>query len=185
MSLYLRSILWDLDVPQMAATVLYEDNDGATAMANAGKPTPRSRHIDVKYYAIQEWVERDLVLLERIDTSDNTADILTKPLGRILFYRLKDYLMGFVPPRYSPKYQEVARVYLIDDTGSSIKQQTYSAKAATTVGPWQKVIHGMYLMPMASFRSDSSTICTSSDRGGVTDTYDSGLLRPGLTDVSS
>jgi hypothetical protein len=51
--------LWDLDVPQMAATHLYEDNDGATAMANAGKPTPRSRHIDVKYYAIQEWVEWD------------------------------------------------------------------------------------------------------------------------------
>ena len=41
MSLYMRSILWDLGVPQEAATILYEDNDGATAMANAGKPTPR------------------------------------------------------------------------------------------------------------------------------------------------
>jgi hypothetical protein len=40
MSLYLHSILWDLNVPQDAATILYEDNDGATAMANAGKPTP-------------------------------------------------------------------------------------------------------------------------------------------------
>jgi hypothetical protein len=38
MSLYLRSILWDLGLPQDAATILYEDNDGATAMANAGKP---------------------------------------------------------------------------------------------------------------------------------------------------
>jgi hypothetical protein len=36
-SLYVRSILWDMDVPQDAATILYEDNDGATAMANAGK----------------------------------------------------------------------------------------------------------------------------------------------------
>jgi hypothetical protein len=48
-SLYVRSILWDMGVPQDAATILYEDNDGATAMANAGKPTPRSRHIDIKY----------------------------------------------------------------------------------------------------------------------------------------
>jgi hypothetical protein len=54
-SLYVRSILWDMGVPQDAATILYEDNDGATAMANAGKPTPRSRHIDIKYYALQEW----------------------------------------------------------------------------------------------------------------------------------
>ena len=150
-------------------------------MANAGKPTPRSRHIDVKYYAIQEWVERDLVILERIDTADNTADILTKPLSRILFYRHKDFLMGFVPPRYSPKYSEVARKYLINDAGSSAKPNTYTATAATTVAPWDRVIHAMYLMPMASFRSDSSTPSTSSDRGGVTDTYDSGLLRPGLT----
>jgi hypothetical protein len=39
MSLYIRSIMWDLQIPQEAATILYEDNDGATAMANAGKPT--------------------------------------------------------------------------------------------------------------------------------------------------
>ncbi len=54
MSLYLRSIWWDLGIPQDAATILYEDNDGAMAMANAGRPTPRTRHIDIKFYAIQE-----------------------------------------------------------------------------------------------------------------------------------
>ena len=32
--------MWDLSIPQEAASILYEDNDGATAMANAGKPTP-------------------------------------------------------------------------------------------------------------------------------------------------
>jgi hypothetical protein len=169
-------------VPQHAATHLYEDNDGATAMANAGKPTPRSQHIDVKFYAIQEWVERDLVILQRIDTADNTADILTKPLSRILFYRHKDYLMGFVPPRYSPKYAEVARIYSVESMGSSNLPNTLVAKAATTIGPWQRVIHSMYLMPMASFRSASTT---SPERGGVTDTYDSGLLRPSLTYDSS
>ncbi|KAL7508205.1 hypothetical protein ACHAXN_005284 [Cyclotella atomus] len=85
MSLYLRSILWDLNVPQDSSTVLYEDNDGATAIANAGKPTPRSHHIDIKYNAIQEWVERNLVVLQRIDTTLNMADSLTitKPVGRI------------------------------------------------------------------------------------------------------
>jgi hypothetical protein len=87
MCLYIRSILWDLGIPQEAATILYEDNDGATAMANAGKPTSRTRHVDIKFYAIQEWVERDLVVLKRIDTKINMADHFTKPLPRILFYR--------------------------------------------------------------------------------------------------
>jgi hypothetical protein len=38
MSLYICSILWDLDVPQEAATIAYKDNDGCTAMGNAQKP---------------------------------------------------------------------------------------------------------------------------------------------------
>ena len=37
--LYTRSIMWDLGIPQMAATIAYEDNDAATAMANARRPT--------------------------------------------------------------------------------------------------------------------------------------------------
>ena len=40
--LYIRSILWDLDIPQEAATVLYEDNNGCTAMGNTQKPTLRT-----------------------------------------------------------------------------------------------------------------------------------------------
>ena len=48
MLLYMRSILWDLDVPQEASSWLYEDNDACTAMANAQKPTSRTHHIDRK-----------------------------------------------------------------------------------------------------------------------------------------
>jgi hypothetical protein len=80
-------------------------------MANAGKPTPRSRHIDVKYYAIQEWVEKDLIILERIDTSLNMADHFTKPLGSILFYRHLDYIMGFVPPQFPTQTLQIPKRY--------------------------------------------------------------------------
>jgi hypothetical protein len=40
MVLFVRNVLWDLGVPQEAATLLYKDNDGCTAMGNAQKPTP-------------------------------------------------------------------------------------------------------------------------------------------------
>ncbi len=52
MSLFVRSILWDLGVPQEAATVTYEDNNGCMAMGNAQKPTAQTRHIDIKYFAL-------------------------------------------------------------------------------------------------------------------------------------
>jgi hypothetical protein len=60
----------------------------------------------MKYFALCDWVERDLIHLERIDTSINIADHLTKPLSRILFHRHADFLLGHVPPRYSPVYQQ-------------------------------------------------------------------------------
>ena len=75
--------MWDLGIPQHADTLIYEDNDACTAMANAQKPTPRTHHIDIKYFALAEWVERDLLTLGCVDTSINMADNFTKPLNCI------------------------------------------------------------------------------------------------------
>ncbi len=77
MILFVRSVLWDLDIPQEAATILYKDNDACTAMGNAQKPTSCTRHIDIKYFSICEWIERDLMYLERINTTINMSDHLT------------------------------------------------------------------------------------------------------------
>jgi hypothetical protein len=111
MCLFVQSILWDLNIPQDAATIAYEDNDGCTSMANAQKPTPRTRHIDIKYFALCDWVERDLILLERIDTSINLTDHLTKNLSWILFHQHADYLLGHIPPKYSPVYCQAISTY--------------------------------------------------------------------------
>jgi hypothetical protein len=54
MSFFVRSILWDLDIPQEAATIVYEDNNGCTAMYNAQKPTTCTQNIDIKYFAL--WI---------------------------------------------------------------------------------------------------------------------------------
>ena len=82
------------------ASILYEDNDACTFMAMAQKPTPRTWHMDIKYFSLCEWVERDLIKLERVATALNMADHFTKALGSLLFRRHTDYLLGRVPPRY-------------------------------------------------------------------------------------
>ena len=160
MCLFIRSILWDLNIPQEAATIAYEDNDGCTAMGNAQKPTSRTRHIDIKYFALCEWIERDLIHLERIDTSINTADHLTKTLSRILFHRHADYLLGHVPPRYSPAHDHIVQNYT-DTQDTDIDQYVptsfttpSTAKANRTSTPTHNDIKGNPWLPTILWNED-------------------------------
>jgi hypothetical protein len=52
---YLRFILRELGFSQDGPTPIYEDNESAIKMINAGRPTVRSRHIDIQHFAIQDW----------------------------------------------------------------------------------------------------------------------------------
>jgi hypothetical protein len=98
--LYLRTIMKQIGLEQHNASVLYEDNQGALMMAQAGQPTRRTRHIDIKHFAIQDWVTRDLLSFKRIHTSDNSSDALTKATPRTLFYRHNDHIMGRIVPHF-------------------------------------------------------------------------------------
>jgi hypothetical protein len=92
--LYVRTIIEQLGIPQHEATTLYEDNQGALLMANAQQPTKRTRHMDIKTFVLQQWVEQDLIRLKRINTTDNYADVMTKSTGSTLFYRHMNYILG-------------------------------------------------------------------------------------------
>ena len=104
MILYFRTLLEDLGLSQEDATVMFEDNRGALYMANAQQPSNRTRHIDIKMFALTDWVERDLITLVDIVTSDNCADHMTKALPKVLFYRHTDTLMGRRIPDYVTKH---------------------------------------------------------------------------------
>ena len=65
-----------------------------------------------KYFSLCEWVERDLILLDRIDTFINMSDHLTKPVQPLLFHQHADFLLGHVqPPSYSPVYSNIVGKY--------------------------------------------------------------------------
>ena len=98
--LYVRSILGQVGLPQYAATILYEDNQGALLMAQAGKPTKKTRHVEIKHFTIQQWTELDLICLKFVRTSLNASDAMTKSVPRTLFYRHMDFIMGRKIPDY-------------------------------------------------------------------------------------
>ncbi len=63
-------------------------------MINAGKPTERSRHIDIQYFAIQDWRQAGDIILKSIPGIINPADDFTKALGWVLHSRHARRLMG-------------------------------------------------------------------------------------------
>jgi hypothetical protein len=62
---------------------IYEDNNGVKAIAEHSMISKQAKHIDIKYYAVQEMVAEQIVAVLKCNTNDNLADILTKPLGAI------------------------------------------------------------------------------------------------------
>jgi Reverse transcriptase (RNA-dependent DNA polymerase)./Integrase core domain. len=89
------------DVQAMHTTV-WEDNVGALTLSNLELPrmTPRSKHIAVKYHWFRQHVSTDDgadggIVVKKIDTKNQLADIFTKGLGPTIFARLRAKLMGW------------------------------------------------------------------------------------------
>ena len=81
-------------------------------MANSGRPTKRTKHIDTRRFALQTWVEEDLIQLERIPTNNNSSNTLTKNTPRILFNCHTDYLLGNTIPQYAPVYTAEPQIFI-------------------------------------------------------------------------
>ena len=61
---------------------LYCDNNGAIAQAKEPRSHQRSKHVLRRYHLIREIIGRGDVKISRVDSADNTADPLTKPMTR-------------------------------------------------------------------------------------------------------
>ena len=99
-ALYTRQVAIDIKVPQRTASPLYGDNEGTERLANHRKPSGRTRHLDIKLYAIQEWVQQGKIILHRVCSALNPSDALTKIVGHVLHHRHCDELMGANGPRF-------------------------------------------------------------------------------------
>ena len=83
-----------IDIPTIKCTV-FEDNEGAKAMATIPKMRPRTKHINGRMHHFRSAVSAGKLKIESIDTSNQLADIGTKPLAKDLFTRLRKDIMGW------------------------------------------------------------------------------------------
>lgn len=74
-------------------SIIYCDNRAATILTENDVFHGRTKHIEIKYHFIRDMVIKNELRVEWISTINQEADILTKPLGRNIFERLKNRFM--------------------------------------------------------------------------------------------
>ena len=90
-----RNMLEFLDYKQIDGTELNEDNQACIQLASIiNKYHPKSKHINKLLNFIKEFVKSNVIVLVKIHTSKNIADILTKTLDVKQFLFLRSLLLG-------------------------------------------------------------------------------------------
>ena len=94
---YLREILRDCAVPQLAPTDVCEDNLVCVAMSENPVRRKFSRHIDIRRYFVRELVGNKTLRLVPLRTHLMVADALTKSLPSPAHIKHRDVMLGRVP----------------------------------------------------------------------------------------
>jgi hypothetical protein len=83
-------------MPTILHSTVFEDNNGALSLATSPKISPRTKHIAVKYHHFRSKIGVDKgIIIQRVDTKEQKADIFTKGLGSQQFEYIRKLVMGW------------------------------------------------------------------------------------------
>jgi hypothetical protein len=94
-AIWLRNMLARLFGQEMPPIVIHCDNQSCIKLSENPVFNDRSKHIEIRYHFIRDWVQRAAVQWQYISTDDQVADILTKALPRGKHVNFRDK-MGLV-----------------------------------------------------------------------------------------
>lgn len=92
--LWCRNLLEELGYPQVEATPVFEDNQGAIDLSVSDRHHKRTKHIHVRYRWLKQVTEQGELALVKTPTTEQLADLLTKALPPAQFLYLRAKLMG-------------------------------------------------------------------------------------------
>ena len=92
-ALWLQRLLKAYSLGGGKGTVVYEDNRGVMELAKNPVWHRRTKHIDVDYHVVRQWVENKEILLRTVSSAENVADGLTKPLSGAKFVEFRAQIL--------------------------------------------------------------------------------------------
>ena len=78
-AIWIKGVLDDLMIPAVLPIRLYEDNQSCIKLAK-NEDSKRCKHIDVRHHHVRDNIEKGIIKLVYVPTTDQLADMLTKPL---------------------------------------------------------------------------------------------------------
>lgn len=87
-AVWLQRMLNELNI-ECKSVLMYVDNQSAIKLANNPEFHSRTKHIDVRYHFVREIVEKREIVIEYTKSSEQVADIQTKPLPKEQFIYLR------------------------------------------------------------------------------------------------
>lgn len=91
-AVWLSRLLKNVGVKQEEPILIYEDNQGAIELSRKPKFHNRTKHIDIAHHFIREKVNDKVIYVKYCETEQMLADIMTKPLSKVLFEKFRNKL---------------------------------------------------------------------------------------------
>jgi len=82
-ALWLRNLISEITREKPKTVTLFVDNNSAIALMKNPVFHGRSKHIDLKYHFIRECIERGQIVVRRVGTEEQKADVLTKSMAAV------------------------------------------------------------------------------------------------------
>lgn len=90
-ALWLRSLSKSLNI-DVKFTTIYEDNLGCINIVEEPKDHRKTKHIDVRYHFSRDEVIEGRMKMKHIPTTEQIADMFTKPLDEIQLIKFRNHL---------------------------------------------------------------------------------------------
>ncbi|UYV83153.1 hypothetical protein LAZ67_23000010 [Cordylochernes scorpioides] len=110
--LWLLDLLKDLELEQKAPIYFHQDNQSCLKIYSSEKVSSRTKHVATKIHHLKDLQKKTVIKMIYCPTGDMKADILTKPLPRPTFEKLR-YNLSIVDPCLFTKNEENHSIYLI------------------------------------------------------------------------
>jgi hypothetical protein len=90
-AIWLRKLLMGLFGQELETTVSHCDHRSCIKLSENPVFHDRSKHIEIRFHFIRDYVQKGIVKLQYVPTSEQVADILMKALmkGKFVFFRDK------------------------------------------------------------------------------------------------
>lgn len=85
-------MLEEINIDCKQPIVIYEDNESVRKMIRGASKSNRTKHINVRYHFIRDFINDETISCEYCPTEEMTADLLTKPLKRIKLEKFRNDL---------------------------------------------------------------------------------------------